>query len=150
MSDICVDAGFLIGLYDRSDQYHGKAQTYFSQYFETPNNRLLVPFPILYETVSTRFVKDRSAIALLERDWKRLLVQRRLILLSDLPFRDVVINECFAELNKPPSRYRPLSAVDRVLRRVLSDVNIRVRAFVTFNPRDFADVCERFNRELLY
>jgi predicted nucleic acid-binding protein len=149
MSDICVDTGFLIGLYDLSDQYHERAKTYFAQYFETSNNRLLVPFPILYEAVSTWFVRDRRVITLLERDWKHLLLQRRLVLMTDLPFRDDVIDECFAELGKPLAQYRALSAVDRVIRRILSDVNIRVSAFVTFNPGDFADVCGRFNRELV-
>jgi predicted nucleic acid-binding protein len=149
MSNICVDTAFLIGLYDHSDPYHQQASACFDQYFAQANNHLIVPFPILYETVNTRFVKNRRAMSLLNNDWNRLQSERRLQLLSDITFRDEVIQDCFSELQKPAGRYRALSAVDRVIRKILSDVNVQIAAFVTFNPGDFADVCGKFGRELL-
>jgi len=140
---ICVDTGFLLGLYDRSDQYHSRAKQRFTEYFEGARNDLLVPWPILYEAVSTRFVKNRPAMNLLENDWNILSQQRRLQLLSDEPFREDLIAECFAELHKPPTSARRFSLVDRVIRRMLSDVNVRIDAFITFNPGDFQDACRR-------
>ena len=148
MKSISVDAGFLIGLYDESDQFHLKAAEYFLSFFDSTRNRLLIPWPVLYETVSTRMVKNRKGLALLERDWKLLRGQGRLELLPDTQFRDAAIDECFEELGKPNPHYRSLSAVDRVLRKMLSDVNIQIHAFVTFNPKDFRDVCIRFGCEL--
>jgi predicted nucleic acid-binding protein len=146
-----VDAGFLIGLYDESDQYHEKAMAYFLDFFDSTQNRLLVAWPILYETVSTRMArKNTKGIKQLEQDWKRLSAESRLHLLSDAEFRDEAIDECFKELGKPPQQYRDLSLVDRVLRKILSEQNLRIHAFVTFNPRDFHDVCGKFGRELLY
>jgi len=150
MRSICVDAGFLIGLYDESDEHHKKATEYFLEFFDLAQNRLLVAWPILYETVSTRMVrKNTKRIARLEQDWKRLSMQSRLHLLSDAEFREEAIDECFKELGKPRQQYRDLSLVDRVLRKILSEQNLRIHAFVTFNPRDFHDVCSRFGRELL-
>jgi hypothetical protein len=67
-------------------------------------------------------------------------------LLDDLPFRKKVINQCFDELSKPPANRRNLSAVDRVIREILSDRSLRISALITFNPRDFEDVCRRFRR----
>ncbi len=149
MNDICVDTGFLLGLYVESDQYHDQAQRCFSEYFAYGLNRLVIPWPILYETVSTTLVRNRPAMNLMERDWKRLLRQGRLEMLSDIPFREGAIDECFDELRRPRGQARDLSLVDRVIRRALSDVNVRIDALITFNPADFADVCRKHNRDII-
>jgi len=149
MSDICVGTSFLIGLYDEKDKFHNHASGYFLHYFPNGNNRLIIPWPIVYEAVSTKMVKDKRGLSRLESDWKLLAAQQQLHLLSDLPFRDGVVEECFAELKKPPVHYRKLSTVDRVIRRILSDSNIRIRAFLTFNPKDFVDVCKASRRVML-
>jgi len=149
MNDICVDTGFLLGLYVESDQYHKQAERCFSDYFADGQNRLIVPWPILYETVSTRLVRNRPAMNLMERDWKRLARQGCLQMLSDVPFRDGAIDECFDELKRPSVRARALSLVDRVIRRALADVNVRIDFLITFNSADFADVCKKHNRGML-
>jgi hypothetical protein len=59
------------------------------------------------------------------------------------------MDECFDELAKPHAQARSLSLVDRVLRRALSDVNLRIEALITFNPADFADVCQKYKRIML-
>ena len=87
---------------------------------------------------------------LLERDWNLLSRQKELQLLSDLPFRDGVVDECFEELRKHPLHYRELSAVDRVIRKILSDSSNRISVFLTFNPKDFADVCRLSGRVMLF
>ncbi|MGA2903169.1 MAG: hypothetical protein ABSD98_05035 [Candidatus Korobacteraceae bacterium] len=149
MNDICVDTGFLLGLYVESDRYHDQAQRCFSDYFSSGPNRLAIPWPILYKTLSTRLVKNRPAMILMEGDWKRLLRQGRLRMLSDIGFREGAVDECFNELQRPSIHARSLSLVDRVIRRVLSDVNVRIDAFSTFNPADFADVCRKHNRYMV-
>jgi len=92
-------------------------------------------------------VRNRAALALLQRDWRRLAAERRLELLPDSRFREGVVDECFDELGNS-GHYRALSAVDRVIRRILADRNLSIHALVTFNTRDFADICERFGREI--
>jgi predicted nucleic acid-binding protein len=149
MKDIYVDAGFLIGLYDEEDEFHEKAAHYFLSMFETANNCLVIPWPILYETVRTRAVKNRNAMLLLERYWKFLLRHKRLTLISDVPFREDVVDECFSELTKPDRQRRNLSLADRVIRRMLLDKSVHIDAFITFNPKDFADACRAAQREML-
>ena len=129
--NICVDAGFLIGLYDYKDEYHDQAVTHFTNLLGSSSNRLVTPWPILYETVSTRMARSRKGLMLFERDWRRLLRQQRIELLSDLPFGEGVVEECFEGLEM--SRYRALSAADRVVRKMLADTGPRIDAFVTFN-----------------
>jgi hypothetical protein len=79
----------------------------------------------------------------LEKDWKKLNQTNRLVILPDEPYRTNVIDDCFKQF------HRPISAVDRVIRNILADPRMRISAFVTFNPGDFADVCSKFKRELI-
>jgi hypothetical protein len=72
MKEICVDAGFLIGLYNPRDQFYTKAQDYYSNYFSGTTNRLLVPWPILYETMSTKMASNKEAMFRLENTGKGL------------------------------------------------------------------------------
>ncbi len=92
--------------------------------------------------------RNPRALGLMERDWKRLQTLSQIELIPDDPFREGVLEECFEELRKPRQRYRSLSAADRVIRRMLSDVNLRIQGFITYNPKDFTDVCRRFGRQL--
>jgi predicted nucleic acid-binding protein len=143
MSTVCVDSGFLIGLYDESDQHHGLAEKHFSDFFDNDFNRLLVPWPVLYETLSTRMCRRRKCIAVLESDWRKLRARGQLVLLDDHEFREDAIDECLDEIHRPRERYRALSLVDRVLRSMLSEINLRIDVLITFNEGDFADVCAR-------
>jgi hypothetical protein len=44
---------------------------------------------------------------------------------------------------------RPISLVDMVIRYILDDVNIRKDCLLTFNRRDFVDVCRKRQIEIL-
>lgn len=149
MITICVDTGFLIALYDESDAYHSQATDYFTNYFESTQNHLLVPWPILYETISTRMVRNKRRMEIFNRDWKTLQIQQRLILFDDREFRESAINECFAEIRNLPQHYRSLSLTDRVIRNILSEVNIKIDLFITFNIKDFQDICRKFGRAVV-
>lgn len=149
MKSICVDSGFLIALYDERDPYYSRAQAYSRQYLNISQNILLIPWPILYETVSTRMCKNKKKLAILKRDWETLEKQRRIILLDDLSFRERAIAECYEEVKKGLNHYRGLSLVDRVVRYVLSEVNIKIDFFITFNPGDFSDICRKYRRTMI-
>jgi len=140
MRTFCVDAGLLIALYDERDPLHRAAVDYFDHYIDNSPCQLVVPWPILYEAVSTRMAREQRRIDMLRRHWDALSRMQKLVLLDDSPYRDAAVDECFREVGRGP-HYRALSLVDRVIRGVLSDVNVRVDAFVTFNSRDFWDVC---------
>ena len=146
---ICVDSGFLIGLCNAKDQHHSNAADRFSDLFETNRHTLVVPWPILYETIRTGTVRDRNAMSQFERLWNFMARWSLLELVSDSPYREGVIDACFAELGKPENRRRSLSAVDRVIRNILADEAMKIDGFLTFNTRDFVDVCRKFNRRLI-
>lgn len=148
MSTICVDAGFLIALYDERDQYHAGANDRFVQYFDRTRNQLLAPWPILYETVSTRLVRNRQRMERFRRDWLAFKREDRLRLLDDGPIRLGALDECLAEVNRSGERYRSLSLVDRVIRLLLADTSLRIDYFITFNPADFADIGRKYRRTI--
>ena len=135
MTTICADAGFLIGVYDERDERHEEAVDDFVRLFGSGVNRLLIPWPILYETVSTRMARNVKGLALMERDWKRLQMLSQIELIPDDSFREGVLDECFEELRKPYQHYRSLSAADRVVRRMLSDVIFVFRASLPTTQR---------------
>lgn len=149
--NICVDTGFLIGLYSEKDpRVRLKAENLFLQHFNNNiQNKLLIPWPILYEAVATQMTKNQKRMEALNRDWKFLYKQGRLEFLDDKPFREKAKDESFEELLHDSLHYRGLSLTDRVIRNMLSDPNLKIDYFITFNRGDFIDVCTRFHRKLL-
>jgi predicted nucleic acid-binding protein len=148
--NVCLDACFLIGLYDPRDQHHRRAAELFADLFEVPSPHVaILVWPVLFESVSTRLVKQKVPTTQMERDLRILRTGRRLDYLDDSPYRERALEACFRELDRSPSAYRALSLTDRVLRSVLSDVDNRVDAILTFNEGDFADVCKRSGCRLL-
>ena len=149
--NVCLDACFLIGLYDPRDQYHLRALELFSELFDTPGqNMAVIVWPVLYETVSTQLVKNRLNISAMERDLRSLRAAKRLDYLDDSPYRDEALDACFGELGRTPASYRNLSLTDRVLRGVLLDLNTRVDAVLTFNVKDFSDACRKSGKTVLF
>lgn len=104
--------------------------------FET----ILVPWPVLYETLRTRFSKNTIAMAHLGR----FLRQSRTRLVDDAPYRDAALNTAFAFAS-----HRPMSLVDCLLRLMLEDRELRIDRLATYNARDFVDVCGRRKIEIL-
>ncbi len=148
MRTVYVDSGFLIALYDETDEHHSSAKDYFVKYFDAIPNKLVVPWPIFFETISTRMAKNQKRISMLEKDLKKLKEQQRIEFLNDVDYREKALEECFKETQKS-CNYRSLSLVDRVIRYMLSDVSLRIDYFITFNVKDFADVCKKFHRTVI-
>ena len=67
------------------------------------------------------------------------------ILLDDSPYR----SESYATVLAPARPKAPLSLVDAVLCNIIEDVNVPISAMLTFNERDFLQICYEYNVELL-
>jgi hypothetical protein len=59
------------------------------------------------------------------------------------------MDDCLAEVHRPGEHYRPMSLTARVIRYILEKVNIKIDTLITFNPRDFVDVCRKLHRNLI-
>ena len=105
MARVCVDACFLIGLYDKGDQHHSAAVRQFDALFgeKSPRHLLVAPWPILYECCGTKQAKSSTTTSILCNYWDYLERRGQLIRLDDLPYRELQLEE---HLEGP---FRPLS-----------------------------------------
>ena len=136
---IIVDSGYWYALYSPRDQYHSEAQEKES-FLQTRN--VLIPWPSLYETVNSRFVKNRIALW----NFETFLRLPHVIRLSDDQYREAALE---ASLEMALIRARNIALVDMVIRLILEDTNVRKHGLLTFNPADFTDVCWQHQIEML-
>ncbi len=128
MQYVLIDTGFWYALFDKQDQYHKKA-TEIAE-FIAQQHYFVLPFPTLYETLNTNFVKNYKV------NFDSFLKTHHIIRIDDAKYSDKAL-----EATLKMSNYQ-YSLVDMVLRMMILDVNLSIHAFITFNNRDFADVCQ--------
>ena len=133
-----VDTGFWIALLDDRDQHHHEALAKINL---ITSMNLIIPWPCLYETLNTRFVKNPLSMKTLHEYVQRPNTE----LADDTRYREAAYTQTFALAPK-----RPISLVDVVIRCILDDVNVKKDCVLTFNPRDFEDICRKRQIEMLY
>jgi len=92
---ILVDTGLFFAYYEPGDQYHEEATIPLNTWWDQPGpSRLVVAFPVLYETLNTRFVQDRRRMAAWTRNWSAWRAHGRLEYCDDEPYRLKAFDEC--------------------------------------------------------
>lgn len=135
---LLVDTGYFFALRNGRDPFHESAKAKQNWLDDLP---VILPWPVLYETLNTRFVGRPGAM-----DWfERLASLPSTELLDDSRYRSA----CYRNVHATARRGRRLSLVDTVLRAIIEDSNVAVQAMLTFDPGDFADVCRQHSVELL-
>ena len=141
MSRICVDTGFLLALYARKDDPTNKAKALRNlALFGNRANKIVLAWPVMYETLRTRVTEHKAGVELFERHLRQFRRDDQLIQIDDRTYRENAFAECFSEL-KRGTAYRGLSLVDRIVRHVIGDAALRISGLITFNTQDFVDVC---------
>ena len=139
MNNILVDSCFWYALFDSSDQHYNKAQK-MKSYLEFGN--LILPFPVLYETLDTRFTKRENWMSIFETYMKR----KNTILIPDTKYREQALsNTFFSSLVQK----RPMTLVDMSIRLMLEDITLNINTLITFNVGDFIDICTSKKIELI-
>lgn len=136
---VLVDTGFWYALWEPGDAYHNQALE--REHFLSSMN-VLVPWPSLYETFNTRFVKNKIAV----RNFEALLRKTHVVQIPDEPYREKALT---ATVSMALNSSRSISLVDMVIRQILEDVYVRKHGLLTFNPGDFSDLCRRHQIEVL-
>jgi len=140
MKNILIDTGFWFGLYDKRDNYYDKANELF-EYLSL--GQILIPYPSLYETINTRFAKNKEGIEAFEK----LISKPEVILIDDNDYKNEALE---LTMNSSVRMNKPYSLVDMIIRLMLSDKTLKIDYLISFNPNDFFDVCSSKNIELLY
>lgn len=139
MNNILIDSCFWYALFDSSESYHSKALD-MKDYLEFGN--IILPYPILYETLNTRFSKRDGWMSIFEEYLKR----ETTFLVPDTEYREKALSETFSY---SLVQKRPMALVDVMIRLMLEDVNLNVNALISFNAKDFVDVCQSNRIELI-
>lgn len=137
---VLTDSCFWLGLIDPTDQHHQSAVEW-ADIVATEGAILLLPWPCLYESVSTRLVRHRGRTLEFEQLLKRPAVE----FLDDASYRDAALEAVFDTARTG----RSFALADGVIREMLKDINLRVDYLLTFNGADFADVCQVRRIELV-
>jgi hypothetical protein len=125
--------------FDPYDQY---AQDALAKAHHVDQLRLVFPWPTLYETIGTRFVKNKVGMGGFERVLKR----PNVAYIDDRPYRDAALA---ATLSESRLGRRSISLCDMLIRLLIEDTNLRIDALLTFNVKDFHDVCRIRGVEIL-
>ena len=131
-SKVLVDSGFFFALFNPRDRYHADAVEK-REWLEILSP--VIPWPILYETINTRFARLES-----------ILRGPHIELLNDSPYR---LDAYEHALTRAKTRRNAMSLVDSVLCAILDDTNVRIDAMLTFNLRDFENIHRSRGIELL-
>lgn len=135
-----VDTSYFIALWDEGDEHHEEAvnkQVHFDSF------SLLVPWPVLYETLNTRFVR--------RPEWVERFDQTAELfdIVDDGRYRCSALRLTRkAALSERPADRSPPSLVDRILLAMIDDDDLRIDGILTFNHRDFIAPC--MEREIEY
>ena len=140
---ILVDSAFFFALFHSKDSHHEEAikkESFLNGF------RIVVPWPILYETINSQFVNSPETIRSFEKIMRRPHTNR----LDDSKYREEAYENTLALAKLGHKRgYGAISLVDSVLHAILKDVNVRINAMLTFDHRDFVPICASRNIEIL-
>ena len=131
MKRLIVDTGIWYACYDRTDANHRYAERILDILRVSD---IIIPFPTLYETVNTRFAKNRYG----QMDGLRsfLTNPRRTYLVDDTAYKERAKVILFATTGD----WKAYSLVDMIIRLMMEDVSLGPIAVLTFNVGDFAGV----------
>jgi predicted nucleic acid-binding protein len=136
---VLTDSCFWIGLFTPNDQYHRVALDIFDF---ISDYKIVLPWPCLYETVSTHLIRSRERALQFQNRIKNSNIE----LLDDTSYRDIAFHNVFSQISSHGFSY---ALTDAVIREIVADVNVKVDYLVTFNRKDFQDVCDHRRVELI-
>ncbi|MBF0317532.1 MAG: hypothetical protein HQL04_05095 [Nitrospirae bacterium] len=138
-----VDSCIWFALFNKSDGNHKKALDII-KFIKYHNLNIMCPWPILYEALNTRFVRNKVWPMKL----KKMLVDSELI--DDHLYREQALKDVLDSDNVSTGQ-RHISLVDMVIRYILSDEKIHnINYLATFNIDDFIDICKERKISILH
>ena len=130
---VLVDTSFLFGIFDKADQYHERSVVVLEA-LHTRRTKIVLAWPVLYETVNTGFLKDGHL-----GGFKRFLDDPETELIDDQPYRKYALesirnNMKLERSDKKKSESSVFSLVDQMLRLMMKHSDdARIGGLVTFD-----------------
>ena len=120
---LLVDTGYFIALHSKRDEHNATAKQYERLLEVRP---VVLPWPVLYETINTRFAKRPHILKQIDV----IIEKKSTRLLDDSPYRAAAYAKVLQTSPK-----RPLSLVDAVLRAVIEDASVQISTLLTFQRK---------------
>lgn len=133
--NIIADTCFWISLCDDSQPNHCEVVQIFDKIIRDGRHRIVVPHPVLYETLCTEMVKKtRVVLSLIERYFP--LAER----ISDSDY----VEEAYTAIeNQAAMKDTTASMVDFVIMLMAERRDNNIGAILTANSRDFGGFCRK-------
>lgn len=129
---ILIDSGYWFGLFDKADSYHSLANA-IADLIE--DYKMIVPYPSMYEVLNSKFIKDEQRLI----QFEEIMKSDRVEFIFDEGYREEALNNTYSIHRKPIPK---ISLVDSIIREIIKDINIKIDFVITFNEKDFKDVCD--------
>jgi predicted nucleic acid-binding protein len=128
---LLVDTSAWIALFDPTEEHH-RAISGVADLIDSAH--LVMPWPVVYETLRTRFVRRSSWVAAFDQCLRKASV-------TFVDDADYCREAYELSLQGSRQRRRDLSMVDILCRMLIDDPNIDIKYLLTCNKKDFYDVC---------
>jgi hypothetical protein len=138
---VLTDTCFWYGLYDEDDDYHQESTEIYEL---IKNMNVIIPWPIYYEVLGTRFVRRENQVNRFKNDIRKL----EAVCIDDAQYRDNALIDLLS-CSIRNVRYELYSLVDCVVNEIIKDMSIRIDYMITFNDKDFYLACERRGIEII-
>ena len=136
-----VDTCIWIARCDDSDPQYTAAITTLDFIQESPI-RILMPWPILYETLRTKFVEKSEPL----RKFRNIVTNPNVERMDDSPYREEALSTTLREQRRFPE----MSMVDCLLCLMMQRSKFRIAHFVTFDGGGhFGQICADKGIEIL-
>lgn len=136
---ILIDSGYWFGLLDKRDSYHELSKAIADL---IKNYKIIVPYPSMYEVLNSKFIKDKQKLI----QFEEIMKSNKVEFIYDESYRDEALDNTLSIHRKTVPQ---ISLVDSIIREILKDINVKIDFLVTFNQKDFKDVCDIRNIELI-
>ncbi len=133
-----TDTCYWLGLIDSTDEHYDKS-TDLSKLIEKEQAILLVPWPCLYETLSTRLINKRDRLL----HFETLITRKPQVELID--DNDYKVKALTALFNKAKELGITTSLTDAVIIEIMSSKDYRIEGLISYNYRDFRTPCQLLN-----
>ena len=130
--NLLADTCFWISLCDSSELDSVEAKAIMEKILDSGNHKIMVPHPVLYETLCSKMVKKPTHVTLLTKYFNQ--VEK----VSD----EAYIDEAFRLVEQQAAMQKgTASMVDILIMLVADDPKNNVKGIITRNGRDFASFC---------
>lgn len=141
--NVIIDSCFWFSfLQNRKADHHEEAVRIY-EYLSELGVDFIIPYPSLYETLNTRLFKEGHK-ELSKWMATQLVANEHFVKIPDDRYRQLAFDNTVS-----PQNDRGISFVDNIIRAMIVDRSVHIKALVTFNRRDFEDLCYERGVELI-